>query len=250
MTTGMSNPNHPPSVENIQDAVKAETTSRPKREYRTLAFQVALFSALAAFAVLTLMVSSMPFFAIDLQITQSLQAMQSPLFALLMNLISWPGFPPQSFILFGFVAWLLYRSGLQWEAVTALFAAFLSTSVNVLVKELIRRPRPTGDLVDVISILESYSFPSGHVMLYLGFFGYLWFLAFSLLKRSWKRTLLLIVFGVLIALVGPSRIYLGHHWASDILGAGLLGGVTLAVILQFYRWGKKRFFIRQPVAPG
>lgn len=234
----------------MEKTARAETTSRPKRAYRTLAFQVALFAALGAFAVLTLMVSATPLFGIDLQITRALQTVSSPLFAMLMSLISWPGFPPQSLIMTGFVAWLLYRYGLQWEAVTALFAAVLSGAVNLLVKELIRRPRPTGDLVEVISILESYSFPSGHVMFYVGFFGYLWFLVFILLKSSWKRTLLLCIFGTLIVLVGPSRIYLGHHWASDILGASLLGGVTLAVILQFYRWGKRRFFRQQPVAPG
>ena len=237
-------------AETMEQAARAETTSRPKREYRATAFQVALFSALGAFAVLTLMVSSTPFFAIDLQITRSLQAIQSPLFAAIMSLISWPGFLPQSLIMAGFAVWLLYRYGLHWEAVTVLFASLLSNAVNLLVKELIRRPRPTGDLVDVISILDSYSFPSGHVMFYLGFFGYLWFLVFTLLKRSWKRTLLLSVLGALIGLVGPSRLYLGHHCASDILGATLLGGVTLAVILQFYRWGKKRFFSGQPVAPG
>jgi undecaprenyl-diphosphatase len=115
---------------------------------------------------------------------------------------------------------------------------------------MIQRPRPTGDLVAVVSMLDSYSFPSGHVMFYIGFFGFLFFLTFTLLKHSWMRSLLLTLFGGLIVLVGISRIYLGHHWASDILGASLLGGLTLTFILQFYRWGKKRFFIRQPVAPG
>jgi undecaprenyl-diphosphatase len=87
-------------------------------------------------------------------------------------------------------------------------------------------------------------------MFYLGFFGFLWFLVFTLLKHSFLRTLLLVLIGSLIVLVGPSRIYLGEHWASDILGASLLGGVTLVFILSFYRWGKKRFFVRQPVAPS
>jgi membrane-associated phospholipid phosphatase len=233
-----------------QGAARVETASRPKREYRTLAFQVALVSAIGAFAVLTLMVSSTPLFALDLQITRALQKIDSPLFAFAMTLISWPGFLPQSVLIPVLVALILYVSGLHWEAVTALVAAFLPALVNLLVKELIRRPRPTEDLVDVIRILDSYSFPSGHVMLYIGFFGFLWFLAFTLLKRSWKRTLLLTLFGGLIVLVGISRIYLGQHWASDILGASLLGGLTLVFILQFYRWGKKRFFTGQPVSPG
>jgi undecaprenyl-diphosphatase len=86
-------------------------------------------------------------------------------------------------------------------------------------------------------------------MFYVGFYGFLWFLAYTLLKRSWRRTLLLIFLGSLIGLIGFSRIYLGQHWPSDVLGAYLLGGLTLVAILQFYRWGKKRFFVHQPVAP-
>jgi undecaprenyl-diphosphatase len=227
-----------------------ETVPRPIREYRTLAFQVALFAAIAAFAVLTLMVRATPLFTLDLQITRTLQVIDSPLLAAAMRLISWPGFLPQSVILPILAALLLYRLGLHWEAVTALVAAFLPGLVNLLVKELIRRPRPTLDLVDVFRVLDSYSFPSGHVMFYTGFFGFLWFATFSLFKPSPLRTLLLILVGSLILLVGVSRIYLGQHWASDILGAILLGGLTLAFVLQFYRWGKKRFFDRQPVAPG
>ncbi|HSL45570.1 MAG TPA: phosphatase PAP2 family protein [Anaerolineales bacterium] len=233
-----------------QQGVRAETTSRPRRNYRTFSFLLALLVAIGAFAVLTWMVTSMPLFAIDVQITRSLQSIVSPFFATIMSWISWPGFLPQNIIIPALVALVLYRLGLHWEAVTALVAAFLPGLVNLLVKELIRRPRPAVDLVDVFSVLDSYSFPSGHVMFYTGFFGFLWFVVYSLFKSSWKRTLLLMFFGALIVLVGVSRIYLGHHWASDILGAFLLGGLTLAFILQFYRWGKKRFFVRQPVAPG
>src|SRR5512143_475849 len=81
-----------------QQAAKAETTSRPRREYRTIAFQVALLSAIGAFAVLTFMVKTTPLFPLDLQITRSLQSINSPIFAAAMSVISWPGFPPQSFI--------------------------------------------------------------------------------------------------------------------------------------------------------
>ena len=232
-----------------QQAAKKETTSRPKREYRTFLFQVSLIAAIGAFAVLTFMVRTIPSFPIDLAIARALQSISSPIFAGLMTLISWPGFSPQSFIISAIIVAIIYTFGLKWESITALVAALLPPLINVLVKDWIRRPRPTIDLVNVFGILNSYSFPSGHVMFYVGFYGFLWFLVYTLLKRSWRRTLLLIFLGSLIALVGFSRIYLGQHWPSDVLGAYLLGGLTLVAIIQFYRWGKKRFFVNQPVAP-
>jgi undecaprenyl-diphosphatase len=162
--------------------------------------------------------------------------------------LSWPGFGPQSLIITVLIVLLIYRFGLHWEAVMALVAAMFSTAVNVFVKDLIQRPRPTPAVVHVLGALNSYSFPSGHVMLYLGFFGFIWFLAFTLLKPSLKRGLLLVFFGGLVILIGISRIYVGEHWASDVLGSYLLGTLTLVAIIQLYRWGKTRFFVRLPVA--
>jgi undecaprenyl-diphosphatase len=51
----------------------------------------------------------------------------------------------------------------------------------VLVKDLIQRPRPAATLVHVLAKLTDYSFPSGHVMFYTGFYGFIVFLAFTLL---------------------------------------------------------------------
>ena len=85
-------------------------------------------------------------------------------------------------------------------------------------------------------------------MYYLGFLGFIGFLVFSLLKPSLKRTLLLVLIGIPVFLIGISRIYLGQHWASDVLGSYLLGTLTLVATIQFYRWGKTRFFVHQPVA--
>jgi len=192
----------------------------------------------------------MPTFAIDLQIARAIQTINFPSFALLMSLVSWPGFGPQDVIIAGLIIVWIYAFGLRWEAVMALIAALFTTGITVLVKDLVQRPRPTPNLVNVFAKLPSYSFPSGHVMYYLGFFGFIWFLAFTLLKPSLKRTFLLVFFGILIVLIGVSRVYLGEHWPSDVLGSYLLGSLTLAAIIQFYLWGKKRFFVHQPVAPA
>ena len=239
-------------VKKIQDvaqqAVRTESEPAPVRRYRAVLFQVMLILVAVAFGVLTFLVKTMPFFAIDLQITKTVQLVNFPTFVLLMSLISWPGFSPQAVIIAGVIILLIFGFGLHWEAVMALIALVFSTAINVLVKDLIQRPRPLPDLVNVYATITGYSFPSGHVMYYLGFFGFIWFLAFSLLKPSLKRGLLLVFFGALVVLVGLSRIYLGEHWASDVIGSYLLGTLTLVAIIQLYRWGKTRFFVHQPVA--
>ncbi len=248
----MSNQQVKKPIEKITDAAsqaaRAESEPAPVRRSRTALFMVALVVVAAAFAVLTFLVKTMPTFAIDLQIARAIQSIHFPSFALLMSLVSWPGFGPQDVIIVGLIILLIYAFGLRWEAVMALIAALFTTGINVLVKDLVQRPRPTPNLVNVFAKLTSYSFPSGHVMFYLGFFGFIWFLAFTLLKPSLKRSLLLVFFGILIVLIGISRVYLGEHWPSDVLGSYLLGSLTLVVIIQFYLWGKKRFFVHQPVA--
>jgi len=231
-----------------QAAARAATAPAPVRRYRAVLFLVVLLIITAAFAVLTFLVKTTPSFPLDLQITTGLQSIHNPVFGGLMVAVSWPGFLPQSAIITGAIIVLILGFGLQWEALVALMAALLSTGLNLLVKGLIQRPRPPALLVHVIATLSDYSFPSGHVMFYTSFFGFIVFLAFTLLKPSWKRNLLLAFFGLLVLLIGISRIYTGEHWASDVLGAYLLGSLTLVGILQLYRWGKPRFFLHQPVA--
>jgi membrane-associated phospholipid phosphatase len=218
------------------------------RRYRAVLFQSVLVLIAVAFGALTFLVKTTPSFAIDLQITRAIQSINFPLFAPFMTILSWVGFAPQVTVITAIIILLIYGLGLHWEAVMALIAALFSTAINLLVKELVQRPRPTATSVSVIEVLKSYSFPSGHVMYYLGFLGFIGFLVFSLLKPSLKRTLLLVLIGIPVVLIGVSRIYLGQHWASDVLGSYLLGTLTLVATIQFYRWGKTRFFVHQPVA--
>jgi len=231
-----------------QEAVRANIAPAPVRRYRAVLFVLVLLTITAAFAVLTVLVITTPSFPLDLQITQGLQTIHNPVFGGLMIAVSWPGFWPQSAIITGSIILLILGFGLQWEALVALIAALLSTGLSLLVKDLIQRPRPDATLVHVLAKLTDTSFPSGHVMYYTGFFGFIVFLAFTLLKPSLKRSLLLAFFGLLVLLVGLSRIYAGEHWPSDVLGAYLLGSLTLVGIIQLFRWGKPRFFVHQPIA--
>ncbi len=252
MSEPKPNPEKPieKAQEAAQQAAQKATAPARRRTYRTILFQGGLIAAGSALAFLTFLVKQTPLFPLDLSITRGIQMINNPVFGPLMSFISWPGFPPQSFIIpvVGVAAlWLL---GLHWEAVAALVAAVSSSGLDVLLKDAIRRPRPTANLVHVFRILNSYSFPSGHVVFYTVFFGFIVFLAFALFKPSLKRALVIIFFSLLILLVGVSRIYQGEHWASDVAGAYLLGILTLVANIAFYRWGKQRFFVAkaQPVS--
>lgn len=208
--------------------------------HRTVTFRIWLLFTIAVFSLLTFLVATIPSFPLDLQITRTIQSIHAPWFQALMRLISWPGYLPQWVLIVLLIAWTLYVYGMRWEATTSLIATLSSGVVNQLIKILIQRPRPPEDLVDVFTMLESYSFPSAHVMFYVTCFGFAWYLAYTLLKPSWTRRLLLTTLGGLLLLVGISRIALGVHWASDVLGAYLLGSLVLAGILWLYQWGQHR----------
>jgi undecaprenyl-diphosphatase len=79
------------------------------------------------------------------------------------------------------------------------------------------------------------SFPSGHVFFYVSFFGFLFFLAYALLKKGLLQRALLALSGVLLVLIGLSRVYQGAHWPSDVVGAYLAGGAWLMLMIEVYR---------------
>lgn len=230
-------------------ATRSVITSPRARKYRTWIFQGYILAALVAFSFLALLVNISPYLGFDLSTTRELQEDLPAWMGGLMVAISWPGFAAQALALVSSVFIILYILGLRWEAFGAVFAAVSSSSVNYLVKVAIRRPRPSADLVDVFTTLNSYSFPSGHVMFYTAFFGFLLFLAYVLLKRSIRRTAALLLFLFMILSVGVSRMYLGEHWASDVIGGYILGSLMLILTILFYRWGKSRLQSDQPVAP-
>lgn len=221
------------------------------RRQNAVLFLICLAVVTATFGLLAFLARREAFFPVDLQITRFIQSRDGPAVTAVMNAVSWPGFTPQSVVFVLCVGLALYLPGLHWEAIASVLAAILEELLNLVVKLVIHRPRPQASLVHVFgALLTGYSFPSGHVMFYTCWFGFLWFLAFALLKGSWLRTLILCATGGMVLLVGLSRVYLGEHWASDAAGAYLLGGLELIGIIQLYRWGKNRFCRFQSVAPG
>ncbi len=218
------------------------------RRYRASAFQGYMIGAIIIFFILAVLAHTVAYFTFDVTITRAVQNVTAAWFGALMYVLTWIGFPPQSFIITFLLLLFLYASGLHWEAVVATVSVLGISALGTGIKLLVDRPRPSPDLVHVLAQLNSYSFPSGHVLYFTTFFGFLLFLAYTLLKPIWWRTLLLVILGGMVALIGLSRIYEGQHWASDVLAAYLLGSVWLGLSVYIYRWGKPRFFVRQPMA--
>jgi undecaprenyl-diphosphatase len=209
--------------------------SRRVRSRRALFFQWYVTASVIAFAGLAYLANLTPYTALDLEITQRLQSLDAAPVAGFMRLVSWPGFMPQAVLVVLFPCLILLYLKFPQEARIAVLLGLFTSLLNLMMKLAVGRPRPPVEVVDVQAVLSSYSFPSGHVMFYSAFFGFLFFLSFTLLRPSWKRTSLLLLFSSLVLFIGPSRIYMGQHWASDVLGAYLLGGLCLAAAILLYR---------------
>lgn len=106
----------------------------------------------------------------------------------------------------------------------------LASLSNVMLKEFINRARPPFEHLVAVSTL---SYPSGHAMTAMAFYGFLIYLIIRFNVPVWLKILLTITAGLLIVAIGLSRIYLGVHYPSDV-AAGFIGGiiwVTFCIIL-------------------
>ena len=193
--------------------------------------------ALLTFSVLFVIVRRNRTAATDVAITLRLQKRTHPNFDRLMNVVSWPGFPPQSRLLPPSFAAGLWLIGFRLEAVFQLLA-WGTGGISFLVKRIMRRSRPgpmTPGVRVVVANIGGSSFPSGHVLNYMGVYGFLTYLAFAWIKPAMIRRTVVSITSALIALVGPSRIYLGHHWFTDVLASYLLGSAYLIGLGEIYR---------------
>ena len=103
------------------------------------------------------------------------------------------------------------------------------TILNQLLKRILQRPRPTE-----FRIVEEtgYSFPSGHSMVSMAFYGYLIYLIYRYIKNKYVKWILITILSILICLIGISRIYLGVHYTSDVLGGFLLSISYLVIYIS------------------
>ncbi|MGI8667212.1 MAG: phosphatase PAP2 family protein [Jatrophihabitans sp.] len=214
----------------------ADRSGRARRRFglRTLA----AFAAAVLFAILAVLVrsSAHPVLRADRATTAHLHryALAHHGFTTAMRVVSDAGTTlAWTIILLPVLAWLLYRR-LPRLAVFVLVTAAGSLLLNNLLKLLVNRARP--HLNDPVAIAAGKSFPSGHSQAAIVGYGILVAVFLPAVGRRW-RFWLVSVAALLVLLIGFSRIALGVHYLSDVIGAYLIGTVWLiGMVSAFGTW--------------
>jgi membrane-associated phospholipid phosphatase len=164
----------------------------------------------------------------DIALTRSLQKL--PPDSTLGSLLSYAGE----------VVWFLPIAALavallmsRWlAALFILLASLTSVFIGDALKLLVASPRPSAELVRVVYPQQSYGFPSSAAFLsvvLLGMIGYM-------IWRYYSAVVACGVLPLLAFLIGLSRVYVGEHWATDVVGGWLFGGAWLLVLVAAHRW--------------
>ncbi len=146
------------------------------------------------------------------------------------------------FILITIISLYLYFKNNLKIAFQIVFVLLLSSIANLLLKRAINRQRP---FEEHLVFVDSLSFPSGHAMSAMAFYGFIIYLFLKFVSSVWAKIILIAICISMILLIGISRIYLGVHFPSDVV-AGYIGGlvwlnfcVIVFNLLSLYRLNNK-----------
>ena len=139
-------------------------------------------------------------------------------------------------MIYVFILFYLFNKDKSFNRYFTINLVAIFTS-NFIVKNIIRRDRP----IDINLIIENgFSFPSGHSMVSFAFYGFIIYYVYcSHLSKLWK-TIIISILTLLVLMIGLSRIYLGVHYASDVIGGFVLALVYLIIFIKYiYKKEKK-----------
>lgn len=197
---------------------------------RTPGFRIWL-AALGAFVAMAAFAAAYDRFPGDLEAERRWIAVDPPVLSGAMRFITDVGKPLPAGVIGLIVAAALLWLRRPLEAGLTL-ATFPARAVGELVKRIVERPRPDEALVRVIDDgSTSFAFPSGHALTAVLFYGLLWWVAGRVVPWRPLRWLVRAWCAFIILTTPASRVYLGAHWPSDVIGGALLGALLLAALL-------------------
>ena len=109
--------------------------------------------------------------------------------------------------------------------------------VSIIFKNIIMRERPMLSLIEKPS---DFSFPSGHTMCSVAFYGFIVYLLLKNIKNYFLKWLIVFVFSMLVIFIGISRIYLNVHYFTDVISGFILGSICLLMIINIYIKNEKQ----------
>lgn len=178
---------------------------------------------------------------LDLEVTRDFQSIHSPVLTSVAEWITWLG-NSWTLVAVGVVAALgFFAAKHRLKAVLCLIA-LIGLPFNYLIKEWFGRPRPEGSTVSVLLPTVGLSYPSGHAMASTMLYGFLAVMCWTNLKESRHRLWATTAVAILPLLIGVSRIYVGAHWFSDVVGGCTAGLLCLLGLTEVY----KRQTIKNP----
>lgn len=210
------------------------------RERRKTLFLCFSIFFILLFLLLTFFVMNFSNHSWDISVSHEIQEDQNILLDTFMKAFSWLGtvYVAGTVILAFTVIFLIFK---YVKEGLFILSCILSGAVSYVLKMIIDRPRPTMDFVRIVEETHYQSFPSGHVLFYTVFFGSLVIIALS--SKLLKISLKIFVVAVCLAMVvlgAVSRIYLGAHWFTDVLGGFIVGVLFLMVTGSIYLRSKNK----------
>lgn len=118
-------------------------------------------------------------------------------------------------------------------AIPVFISVMTSAALNFLLKNIIARPRPAGIM---LVNATGYSFPSGHAMVNIALYGMVILLVWKYIENKKLRYIITAVCASLILAIGYSRVYLGVHYTTDVLGGWVIGLVVTVIVYKGWRY--------------
>lgn len=216
----------------------ARVHDRWQRDPRPGALVIVAGVAIAGFIALAAAIMLAPAFVrFDLAVTEAIRSLRVPgLEQAAIAVTSLADFWPMT-LFTGLTGLFLYLQGRRTSAITLVLAVLSGSLFGSLMKLVFVRVRPALDAVP-IPIPDTYSFPSGHALTSVLFFGSL-VLLIMLHERNLRHSVYASALCVFAALsISMSRVYLGVHYIGDVVGSWLLGIAWLALVVVISaRWG-------------
>lgn len=190
------------------------------------------------FSLMSVLVSNSMTHSFDSNIISWVQGLETPLLTIIMKFFTMIGGGMPIVIIMIMVMAILYQFlGHRRELIFIAYVMMGSWLINKLLKQVFQRDRP---MFHRIAEASGYSFPSGHSMNAFALYGAIAFLIWKHVPTLFGRIMIIILSSLFIVIIGVSRIYLGVHYPSDVIGGYLMSACWLTLSIWLYQ----RYFER------